>query len=233
MVAGWDAEPVLVGAAARQLGRQRPRDRHRRSGPGAGARWAELVGLRTGSGAQHHGRRRRGRARGARAGDAGHPRLAGDPVRLLLADRQSLSDQRRRLHGRQGKSRRERQPVGVRRHHGRLCAQRRGRHFRGRRGADFGGAGAASVHAAALPRHPRPADAGQSARDDGVRPIVCSADLSVRRLLHDRAAHRHLRRHDRRRASAAGGAAAIAAQSRRSARSVAHCCVRLPAAARR
>ena len=189
--------------------------------PALGLDGSELDGLRAGSRAGCSQRRGCGRACRARPDHAGHPCAPRHPVRFLLADHRGLSKKRRRLFGCQGQSRRQCKPPRCGGADDRLCAQRRGRHFRRRRRANFGGAGATSLYAATLSRCLGAADTRQSARHHGCRPAIRAADLPVYRLLFVRDRSRRVRRDRGRRPSASGGAATTAGQSRRGARLVA------------
>lgn len=76
--------------------------------------------------------------------DGADPGAARHSLRLLSTDDSRLSQQRRRLHGFQGKPRRERQPSRRRGFDGRLRAQRRSRDIGGRGRPRFGGVEAVS-----------------------------------------------------------------------------------------
>ncbi len=159
--------------------RSRTRRPDRVAGDGAGRAGIGL--LRPRGGADGARRYRRGGPRHHRRHHRDHRRAARDRLPVLLADHRRLSQQRRLLRRRQGQPRHGGRPPGSGGLDGRLPAQRRRRHLGRRRRADLCGRGAAALHAAALPRHPRDHHVDEPARYPRVGRGLGVADLHLRR----------------------------------------------------
>ena len=170
-------------AAAGEPGIQGTPDRSLRGRPSHGARcaWLLLVWARSGACDSHSVGRGGGLLHRLR--DGADPGAARRSLRVILADDTRLSQQRRSVHGFQGKPRGERQPSRRVCIDGRLRAQRRGGNIGRRGGPGLGGTGAASLHATALSGRSHPRNADEPARHARRRPALRPADLYVRVLL--------------------------------------------------